>query len=40
LEHSSRVYLVDTQGNLRVTFPFGLVPDDVVQDVRYLLRKG
>jgi len=40
LEHSSRVYLVDTQGNLRVTFPFGLVPDDVEQDVRYLLRKG
>ena len=40
LEHSSRVYLVDTQGNLHVTYPFGLVPDDVVQDVQYLLRKG
>ena len=40
LEHSSRVYLVDTQGNLRVTYPSGLVSDDVVQDVKYLLRKG
>lgn len=39
LEHSSRVYLIDTQGNLRVTYSFGLVPDDVVQDARYLLRQ-
>jgi protein SCO1/2 len=40
LEHSSRVYLVDAQGNLRLTYSFGLVPDDVVQDIKYLLRKG
>lgn len=40
IEHSGRVYLIDAQGNLRLTYPFGLTPDDVVQDVRYLLRKG
>jgi len=40
LEHSSRVYLVDAQGDLRLTYSFGLVPDDVVQDIKYLLRKG
>ena len=40
LEHSSRVYLIDAQGKLRLTYPFGLEPDDVVQDVKYLLRKG
>jgi protein SCO1/2 len=40
IEHSGRVYLIDTQGNLRLTYPFGLTPDDVVQDVKYLLRHG
>jgi protein SCO1/2 len=40
LEHSSRVYLVDAQGDLRLTYSFGLVPDDVVQDIKVLLRKG
>jgi protein SCO1/2 len=39
IEHSGRVYLIDTQGNLRLTYPFGLTPDDVAQDVRYLLKQ-
>ena len=39
IEHSGRVYLIDTQGNLRLTYPFGLAPDDVVQDVTYLLKQ-
>ena len=39
LEHSSRVYLIDTHGNLRLTWPFGLEPDDVVQDVKVLLKQ-
>jgi protein SCO1/2 len=38
MDHSARVYLVDAQGNLRLTFPFGVAADDVAQDVRYLLR--
>jgi protein SCO1/2 len=40
LEHSSRVYLVDAQGNLRLTYDFGVTADDIAQDVKYLLRKG
>jgi len=40
LEHSSRVYLMDAQGNLRLTYDFGVTADDMVQDVKYLLRKG
>ena len=39
IEHSGRVYLIDAQGNLRLTYPFGLLPDDVVQDVTYLLKQ-
>jgi protein SCO1/2 len=39
LEHSSRVYLVDAQGNLRLTYDFGVTADDMVQDIRYLLKQ-
>ena len=39
MEHSGRVYLIDTQGNLRLTYPFGLLPEDVAQDVTYLLKQ-
>jgi protein SCO1/2 len=39
IEHSGRVYLIDSQGNLRLTYPFGLQPDDLVQDVMYLLKQ-
>ncbi len=37
--HSSRVYVVDRAGKLRLTYPFGTVVDDIVQDVRYLLKE-
>ncbi len=40
VDHSARVYLVDAQGNLRLTYAFGVQADDMAQDVRYLLRKG
>jgi protein SCO1/2 len=40
IEHSGRVYLIDAQGNLHLTYPFGLTADDVAQDIKYLLRKG
>jgi len=38
VDHSARVYLIDAQGNLRVTYAFGAQADDMAQDVRYLLR--
>ncbi len=40
LEHSSRVYLIDAQDQLRLTYDFGVTAEDMVQDVQYLLRKG
>ncbi|GAP17511.1 SCO family protein [Levilinea saccharolytica] len=37
--HSSRVYVVDRAGKLRLTYPFGTAVDDIVEDVRYLLKE-
>ncbi len=37
--HSSRIYVVDRAGKLRLTYPFGTAIDDIVQDVRYLLKE-
>ncbi len=38
IDHSSHVYLIDKQGNLRLTYPFGTSVDDMVQDISYLLK--
>jgi protein SCO1/2 len=38
IEHSAPVYLVDTQGDLRLTYPPVPAVDDLLQDIRYLLR--
>lgn len=40
VEHSSQVYLLDGSGNLRMTFAFGTPVDDVLADVRQILKKG
>jgi protein SCO1/2 len=37
VNHTSRVTLIDQQGNLRVSFPFGTPVEDVVHDVNLLL---
>lgn len=39
VEHSSQIYLVDAAGNLRLTYAFGTAVDDILQDVRYLLKQ-
>jgi len=39
VDHSARVYLVDAAGNLRVTYPYGTPVDDLVGDVRFLLKE-
>ncbi len=39
VDHTSRLYLVDSHGNLRVTYPFGTSAEDIVSDLRYLLRE-
>jgi len=38
VDHSTRTYLVDVDGNLRLTYPFGTPVDDILQDVRHLLQ--
>lgn len=38
VEHSSQVYLVDRAGNLRLTYAFGTPVDDILQDIRHLLK--
>jgi protein SCO1/2 len=40
VDHSSQVYLVDQQGSLRLTYAFGTPVQDILADLRYLLRKG
>ena len=37
VDHTAVVYVIDKDGNLRVTYPFGETADDMVQDVNYLI---
>ena len=38
IDHSAFVYIVDPAGQLRVMFPFGMTIDDMVHDIKLLLR--
>jgi protein SCO1 len=40
VSHTARVTLIDQQGNLRVSFPFDTPVDDVVHDLKLLLRQA
>lgn len=37
VSHTSRLYLLDPQGELILTYPFGFEPDDLRSDLEYLL---
>jgi protein SCO1 len=37
VDHTARTYLIDRQGNWRLTYPFEMGKDDILQDVLYLL---
>ena len=39
VDHSSRVYLVDTANRLRVTYPYGPPVEDLTADIRFLLKE-
>jgi protein SCO1 len=39
VDHTARIYLVDQDGNLRLTYSFGTPVDDILQDVRYLVKQ-
>ncbi len=40
VSHSSRTYLIDRQGRLRVSYAFGTLSQDIESDIRYLLKEG
>ena len=37
MEHSARVMVIDKQGMLRMTFPFGMAAEAITEDVQHLL---
>ena len=39
VDHSTRVYVIDRGGNLRLTFPFGMEREFMFDDVYYLVRE-
>ena len=38
VNHSSRLYLIDQQGNLRLTYAYGTAPEDIASDIIQLLK--
>ena len=38
MNHTSRMFLVDQQGNLRLSYRYGTPPEDIVNDVKHLLK--
>ncbi|MBN2500595.1 MAG: SCO family protein [Anaerolineales bacterium] len=39
VDHTASVYVIDTQGGWRMTFPYGLSVDAMVQDIQHLLEE-
>jgi protein SCO1/2 len=37
MNHTTRVFLVDREGRLRLSYPFGTIAEDMVADIEYLL---
>lgn len=37
VDHSTRTYLIDSQGKLILTYPFGFDSDRILQDLQYLI---
>jgi len=38
VDHTARTYLIDRQGNWRLTYPFEMDKDAILSDLRYLLK--
>ena len=39
VDHSSQVYVIDRSGNLRTTYSFGTPVDDIVSDMKFLVKE-
>lgn len=40
VDHTARTYLIDQEGNWRLTYPFEMEKADIISDVRHLINKG
>ena len=40
VDHTARLYLIDPAGGLRVTYAFGTPPEDIVHDLRLILKEA
>ena len=38
VNHTARVYLIDPDGNLRLSYSYGTPPDDIVHDIKILFK--
>ncbi len=38
--HSTRVYVIDQEGKLGLTLPYGMTPEEILHDLRLLLGSG
>ncbi len=39
VDHTARVTLIDRDGNLRISFPYGASVEDIVHDLKWILRE-
>ncbi|MCC6945738.1 MAG: SCO family protein [Thermomicrobiales bacterium] len=37
VDHTSLIYVIDRDGNLRLTYPYGFDPESIAEDIRHLL---
>ncbi len=37
VDHTSFIYVIDADGNLRLTYPYGIDPESIEEDIRHLL---
>jgi protein SCO1/2 len=37
VDHTSLIYVIDSDGNLRVTYPYGFDPGSIADDIRHLI---
>jgi protein SCO1/2 len=37
INHTARIFLVDAEGRLKLSYSFGTPPEDILQDIRHLL---
>ena len=40
VDHTARTYLIDQEGNWRLTYPFEMGKEDIISDVRHVLNQG